>query len=275
MFPRSPDQQFVTSEDAFNLFKFLMLLERRPGIEDDELVRYIQNDYLAGQSACLPYVKTLRSNFVTASERIRAAHITDIPPSPSYHVILENWVEDGDLDRLRFDLRDSKVQAQLQALGEKPLLSGRSRALGVEPRETAAGNLGSAQGARDDGTMIKQIANIRSLPGMSYTDFVSYYETRHAVMAARLLPAFAKYVRNFVLPDPLLQADLNGGRPMRPEFDVMTQMWFRDAAAYGRFARSFESPGIAQAFAEDESKLFDRTFIQIFNVRERLNSGAF
>ena len=252
------------------MFKYLVLLERRAGTEHDGFVNFIENEYLSHQLACLPYVKTRRSNFLRAGGGVVAALIADIPPGPPYHVILENWLAEGDLERLRRDLNDPRTQRRLREAGGDWLRPGGARAVAVEERETAPHELGSARGATDDGSMIKQIANMKALPEMTYPEFVSYYETQHATMAARLVPTFAKYVRNFVLPDPALQADLNPGKSWRADFDVMTQMWFQDATAYKEFGQSFGRAEIARAFAEDEAKLFDRKSIQLFNVEEHV-----
>jgi hypothetical protein len=251
--------------------KYLTLLERRPGINHDDFVRCIETDYLHQLKVCLPYVRASRRNYLQPRGSVTAPHIADVPRPPSYHVIIESWVDDSSLSRLRQDLGDPPVYRRLAGAGVDAVNHENSASILVSERETDADKLGHGQGPLVQGSMIKQVANLNARAGMTYSDFVNYYETQHATMAARLIPTFAKYTRNFVVPDSALQTDLNFGRPIVADFDVMTQIWFRDAAAYAAFGNALANPEVARAFAEDEAKLFDRKSIQLFMVDERID----
>lgn len=113
--------------------------------------------------------------------------------------------------------------------------------------------------------MFKCIALLRKRPDISKDAFISYYETQHAVLIARLLPDILEYRRNFI--------DLDGAflfpGAAAIDFDVVTELWFEDRAAYDRFVAMSADPDIARQIAEDEENLFDRSATRMFTVDER------
>ncbi len=113
--------------------------------------------------------------------------------------------------------------------------------------------------------MFKCIALLRKRADISKDAFITYYETRHAVLITRLLPDILEYRRNYI--------DLDGAflfpdaAPI--DFDVVTELWFEDRAAYDRFVAMSADPDIARQIAEDEENLFDRGATRMFTVDER------
>lgn len=113
--------------------------------------------------------------------------------------------------------------------------------------------------------MIKAIALLRRKPSITREAFVDYYETRHAALIRRLLPGIVEYRRNFVIRE---------GAYLFPDaapidFDVITELWFADRAAYDAAMAKAAEPGTARLIAEDEENLFDRRATRMFLVEER------
>ena len=113
--------------------------------------------------------------------------------------------------------------------------------------------------------MFKCIALLRRRADLSHQDFTAYYENRHSVLIRQLLPGILDYRRNYVEREgAFLFAD---AAPI--DFDVVTEMWFEDRAAYDRFAARAAEPEIAARIAADEENLFDRAGTRMFTVDEQ------
>jgi len=60
----------------------------------------------------------------------------------------------------------------------------------------------------------------------------------------------------------------SGAAPV--DFDVVTEIWLTDSAAYERFKTAAAEPGTAQRIAEDEENFLDRNATRMFVVEERV-----
>jgi uncharacterized protein (TIGR02118 family) len=113
--------------------------------------------------------------------------------------------------------------------------------------------------------MYKSIALLKAKPGMSREDFVRYYETRHAPLIRSLLPQIVEYRRNFI--------DLEGAfifeGASAPDFDVITEIWYQDRAAYDAMVATVMKPEIDKQIAEDEARFLDRSKTRMFVVDEK------
>jgi len=121
--------------------------------------------------------------------------------------------------------------------------------------------------------MIKAVAFLKSRPGMSRDDFIRYYETRHAPLILSIAPQVCEYRRNFLLAEGAILAP----GAAAPDFDVVTELWFPDHAAFAAAMSAFTDPVNAQRIAADEQNLFDRSRTRFFIVDERsspINPGA-
>jgi len=121
--------------------------------------------------------------------------------------------------------------------------------------------------------MIKVLAFLKSRPGMSRDDFIRYYETRHAPLILSIAPQVRDYRRNFLLTEGAILAP----GAAAPDFDVVTELWFADRAAFAAAMSAFTDPVNAQRIAADEENLFDRSRTRFFVVEERssaINPGA-
>jgi uncharacterized protein (TIGR02118 family) len=111
----------------------------------------------------------------------------------------------------------------------------------------------------------KSIALLRRRFGLSREAFISYYEERHAPLIRSLLPGIVEYRRNFT--DFAGAYTSEGAAPF--DFDVVTELWFSDRAAYDAAMAIATRPDVAQRIAEDEANFLDRTGNRMFLVEER------
>lgn len=107
--------------------------------------------------------------------------------------------------------------------------------------------------------MIKTIALINRIDGISHEEFAMHYEEIHAPLALKHLKSIKSYTRNHVV-SALVKAKL--------PFDCVTQFWFEtieDAIKVQEFSQSAEG----QVVRDDEMKFLDRAKTLAFLVEER------
>ncbi len=113
--------------------------------------------------------------------------------------------------------------------------------------------------------MFKTVVLLKRKPGMTFEDFVTYYESTHAKLGERVLPTAERYVRRYLTPYSRLQSE----QAQEPDYDVITEVWYKDRATFEAAMSSLSDPIIATEIAEDEERLFDRSKIRFFTVEER------
>ena len=113
--------------------------------------------------------------------------------------------------------------------------------------------------------MIKTIAFLKRKAGLSREAFIDYYETRHAPLILSIAPQICDYRRNFLIGEGAIVAS---GAAV-PDFDVVTELWYADEAAFRGAMAAFTDPVNAQRIAADEENLFDRAHTQFYSVEER------
>ena len=113
--------------------------------------------------------------------------------------------------------------------------------------------------------MIKTIAFLKRRAGMSQEAFERYYETRQAPLILSIAPQICDYRRNFLIAEGAILAP----GAQRPDFDVVTELWYPDAAAFAAAMAAFTDPVNAARIAADEEHVFDRAFTRFFTVEER------
>jgi uncharacterized protein (TIGR02118 family) len=112
--------------------------------------------------------------------------------------------------------------------------------------------------------MFKAVFLLKRKPGTTMEEFREYYETSHRKLGERVLPTAQRYVRRYLTPfspDP-------GAPPQEPEFDVITEIWFEDRAAFETAIASLGEPSTAREIMEDEARFMDRSRIRLFTVEE-------
>ena len=113
--------------------------------------------------------------------------------------------------------------------------------------------------------MFKCIALLKRKNGLSREQFIEYYETRHAPLMRRLLPQMTDYRRNYF---DVAGAFVYPGASL-PDFDVVTEMWVEDRAAYDAMIAIATRPDVARIIAEDEEHFLDRDQTRMLIVDER------
>lgn len=113
--------------------------------------------------------------------------------------------------------------------------------------------------------MIKTIAFLKRKAGLSQEAFVHYYETRHAPLILAIAPQICDYRRNFLVREGAIVAP----GAAAPDFDVVTELWYPDAAAFAAALAAFTDPVNAARIAADEEHVFDRAHTQFYTVDER------
>lgn len=114
------------------------------------------------------------------------------------------------------------------------------------------------------GKTLKVIAMLRKRPDISREDFIRYYEQNHAPLILSLLPGIIEYRRNFAVFDNAFVND--GAAPF--DFDVLTEIRFRDRAAYEAAMAIATEPAVAKRIANDEAHFLDSTGNRLFVVEE-------
>lgn len=116
--------------------------------------------------------------------------------------------------------------------------------------------------------MFKTIALLKCKPGLSRTAFIDYYEKHHVPLIRSLLPQICGYRRNFIEPEG---AFISEGAAER-DFDVVTEIWFPDRAAYDAAMLLHARPEVGARIAEDEENFLDRRYTRMFVVDEHVSS---
>ncbi|SCW38264.1 conserved hypothetical protein [Sphingobium faniae] len=117
--------------------------------------------------------------------------------------------------------------------------------------------------------MIKLVCHFRAKPGMSFEDFRDYYENRHVPLIRRLLPPMADYRRSYVLKDGSFAPGHVETATPGPDFDVVTECWFEDQAAYDAMLARTQDAEIGGEIARDEANFMDRDVMLMYLVDER------
>jgi hypothetical protein len=116
--------------------------------------------------------------------------------------------------------------------------------------------------------MYKSMALLKCKPELTREQFIDYYETRHAPLICALLPEVCGYRRNFIHSEG---AFLNPGAATR-DYDVITELWFADRAAYEAAMERCANPETARRIAEVEEQFLDRSCTRMFVVDEHIST---
>lgn len=107
--------------------------------------------------------------------------------------------------------------------------------------------------------MFKQIAFYKRKPGMTHEEFRDYYENMHVRvrLSSMKLPGLRRYMRRYLTPitDPVTGIQRYAG------FDVVTELWFDDKAAWENYRKVSLDPEVRRIAGEDEDQFLDRDHI--------------
>jgi uncharacterized protein (TIGR02118 family) len=118
--------------------------------------------------------------------------------------------------------------------------------------------------------MIKTIAFLKCKAGLTREAFIHYYETRHAPLILSIAPQICDYRRNFLVAGGAIVA----AGAAAPDFDVVTELWYPDKAAFAAAMAAFTDPVNAQRIAADEEHVFDRAHTRFYTVEEHVSPRA-
>lgn len=110
----------------------------------------------------------------------------------------------------------------------------------------------------------KVVSLLKARADIDRTRFRDYYETRHAPLILELMPNITGYRRNYVAADGGIAFD--GAPPF--EYDSVTEIWFRDRAAYDEALAVLMQPANAARLAADEEEFLDRSQTRLMIVEE-------
>lgn len=103
--------------------------------------------------------------------------------------------------------------------------------------------------------MIKMITMLKRKPGLSMDEFRTYYEEHHAKLGVKYQTKMVRYLRHYLYP----AAEALSGEVREPDYDVLTEVWFEDRAAYEEGAALMLEGEANAALSADEDKIFDRS----------------
>lgn len=116
----------------------------------------------------------------------------------------------------------------------------------------------------------KSIALLRRRADLDHAAFVDYYEHHHAPLIRSLLPGIIDYRRNYPQFDGAFVS--TAAAPF--DFDVVTELWFADRAAYDAAMAVAMREDVATQLAADEARFLDRAGTRMFVVEERRSDLA-
>ena len=185
----------------------------------------------------IPAATEISWNYVIPDGTVVAAHIADVPPPPPFDFIANIW-------------HTNAIFSQSSRVGAAQLYQ-------TERFSTPTAELGRGVDDPDDAP-IKQFCLIRRREGLSFQEFIEYYETRHAPLAAKYLDSIASYSRNYIVLDESRPANI----------DAVTEICFRNMDDHRAFQDAFNEPRLGALFAQDEGRLLDRRNIVMFLASE-------
>lgn len=112
--------------------------------------------------------------------------------------------------------------------------------------------------------MYKSIALMKSKPGLTREQFIDYYENNHVPLIRSLLPEICGYRRNFIE-----EAVYVAPACAEPDYDVITELWYADRAAFESAMARHAQPEIGGRIGADEENFLDRSKVRMFVVEER------
>lgn len=117
-----------------------------------------------------------------------------------------------------------------------------------------------------DTTTYKILLLMKRRPGLSVDEFRDYYENHHVALALKGGGgAITRYVRRYLEPQPDAESGTNEELP----YDVVTELWFDDEAAWRGTLGHLTTAVKPRELIEDEERLFDRSSMRIATVVEQ------
>jgi uncharacterized protein (TIGR02118 family) len=256
------------------MIRLIGLLTKKSGMEYADFVDYYEHRHVPLIIRLFPGFSAYSRNYVLPDGQVEGGHIEDTPSAPEFNVVTSLWFRDR-----------AALQTALQALDREDIRNAiiedennfierdHSITFFVGEHATPDANLRGAPQGQADEKMTKLVVMLNRNPAITVDQMRDHYEGHHSVLAAKYLSMLAGYHRNYVISDDRLDAGaLESAR--RPEFDAITEVWFRKQEDIQEMIDTLSEPAAAKLFADDEEKILDRSRIQRFMVDERVTPAA-
>lgn len=112
--------------------------------------------------------------------------------------------------------------------------------------------------------MFTVIGLFKRRPGMSMEDFQKHYEGVHAPLGAKYMANIIDYKRRYLTPMPYPL----DGKTLEAEYDVITEMSFRDKASADACYGALTSGEGFEVLSKDEESFFDKPKNRLLYVTE-------
>jgi hypothetical protein len=245
------------------MFKVVALIKKKPGMSKADFIAYYEANHAPLARKCFPQIVQYRRNFIDLDNAI----IMPGMAPPDFDSITEIWYRDREAyDEMLSTHFMAGVQETIENDERNFLDQSMTRMLRVETRGNnhADAELIPTRGSPPGKGMFKAMALLTCKVGMPRHDFVDYYENNHAKLIWSLFPWIVEYRRNYI--------DVEGAivfpAAKLPDFDVVTELWFKDRAGFDNMLSAHEDPAVGGAIARDEENCFDRTKTRFFAVEE-------
>jgi hypothetical protein len=118
--------------------------------------------------------------------------------------------------------------------------------------------------------MIKHIALLTKKPELPYEAFVQRYEDGHVTLVNELYPFFEAYRRNYVIPGGIVTLDHIKAVQSLPDFDVITEFWFKDQSAVEALSRRSSETDAGERITRDEQEFLNQSRTVIVECEEQV-----
>jgi uncharacterized protein (TIGR02118 family) len=237
------------------MFKVIALITRRPDMTREQFVDYYANNHVKLVWRVFPWTADYRRNFIDLKQSIIAPGL----PDPDFDSITEMWFHDrAGYDRMLDAHAEPALDATMKADEGRFMDRTKTRFFIVD--EYGA----TPAGAPENAPGFKAMAVMAKKPGLSKSEFIDYYENHHVPLIKSMFGGIAEYRRSYVdLTGAILAPEVE-----KPDFDVVTELWFKTRGDYEAMLAGPGDPTVSQKVADDEARFLDRSKTRFFIVDE-------
>ncbi len=115
--------------------------------------------------------------------------------------------------------------------------------------------------------VVKVFVLLKRKRGLTMSAFIDHYESVHLPLVEKLSTRALRYERHYLHP---IQNLIEDGPSAEPEYDVISEIWYEDLAAFAAEQQDArDRPDLVAAVIADEKGLFDRTKTRFTLVEDR------
>jgi hypothetical protein len=243
------------------MFKNIALITRKPGLSRDEFTAYYEANHAPLAMRVFPQFVAYRRNFVD----LTGAIITPTVAAPTFDSVTEIWFKDkASREEMLGTHFTPDVQNAIETDERNFLDQSVTSMFNVDER----GANHTLEELKPGQGLFKAMALLTIRPDLTHDQLVDYYENHHAKLIWSLFPWIVEYRRNFID----LEGSIFAPAAAKLDFDVVTELWFKDRGDFDRMLDAHANPEIGQAVANDEANCFDRSKTRFFAVEEHASA---